>query len=40
MFIDFTNIGLSGVHISTMDYEEMFIVNSTYLNQIIVMNMN
>lgn len=25
MFIDLTNIGLSGVHLTTLDCEEMFI---------------
>ena len=38
MFIDLTNIGLSGVHLTTLDCEEMFIINSKYLNQIIIIN--
>lgn len=40
MFVDLGNIGLLGVHLSTLDCEEMFIIQSKYLNQIIVMNMN
>jgi len=40
MFVDFNNIELSGIHISTLDCEDVFIVQSKYLNQIIVMNMN
>ena len=33
MFIDFNNIELSGIHISTLDCEDVFIIQSKYLKR-------
>lgn len=40
MFIDLTYIGLSGLHLQTEDYEEMFIIQNEYLKQVIIINLN
>ena len=40
MFIDLTYIGLQGVHFQTFDYEQAFIIQNEYLQQVIIINLN
>lgn len=40
MIIELSNIGLLGIHIHTKDYEEMFIIQNKYIQQILIVNMN
>ena len=40
MYIDLEGIGLLGVHCTTEDFEEIFIIQNYGIKQILIINMN